>query len=257
MLPHYGAAYHEVIRTSGEEKLNRRWGTHRKRVLNISKEGTLLDIGCGSGSFLRALKDTDLELYGIEIAAAQAREAEFSTGARVFAGSIENAPFAPHAFDVITCFHVLEHLHRLEQVIGRVRDWLKPGGHFYIIVPNVSSAEATLFRSYWHGLELPRHLYHFSPESLARLLTPFHFDTILMRTKAECYIERSMQYVFDATATRLGIPHTLPALSQDHASIPWRAVRKAFRSGILVPFRHLSAVAGRGAAIEAIFRTPL
>ena len=52
------------------------------------------------------------------------------------------------------------------RVMARVAEWLKPGGIFYVLVPNVDSAEGRVFGSYWHGLELPRHLFHYSPASL-------------------------------------------------------------------------------------------
>ena len=74
--------------------------------------------------------------------------------------------FRRESFDVITCFDVLEHLYEPRQVMARVGEWLKPGGIFYVLVPNVDSAEARVFGSYWHGLELPRHLFHYSPASL-------------------------------------------------------------------------------------------
>src|ERR1035438_10453930 len=73
---------------------------------------------------------------------------------------------AAESFDVITCFDVLEHLYEPRKVMARVGEWLKPGGIFYVLVPNVDSAEARAFGSYWHGLELPRHLFHYSPASL-------------------------------------------------------------------------------------------
>ena len=73
---------------------------------------------------------------------------------------------ARESFDVITCFDVLEHLYEPRRVMAKVGEWLKPGGIFYVLVPNVDAAEARVFGSYWHGLELPRHLFHYSPASL-------------------------------------------------------------------------------------------
>ena len=79
-----------------------------------------------------------------------------------------HAPFQPNTFDAITCFDVLEHMHHPREVLVKVREWLKPGGVFYTFLPNIDSAESRIFRSYWCGLELPRHLYHFSPSSLGK-----------------------------------------------------------------------------------------
>ena len=99
-----------------------------------------------------------------------AKTAEARSGARVFVGNILDAPFPPESFDVITWFDVLEYLYEPRRVMARVSEWLKPGGIFYVLVPNVDSAEARVFRSYWHGLELPRHLFHYSPASLSNSL---------------------------------------------------------------------------------------
>ena len=85
-----------------------------------------------------------------------AKTAEARSGAQVFVGNILDAPFPPESFDVITCFDVLEHLYEPRRVMARVSEWLKPGGMFYVLVPNVDSAEARVFGSYWHGLELPQ-----------------------------------------------------------------------------------------------------
>ena len=251
---HYGADYHRCITTSGEADLVRRWRAPRDRVLSMIKGGALLDIGCSSGAFLQTLKGEAWELYGIEISPDEAREAEAKTGARVFVGDILDARFSPGSFDLITCFHVLEHVHRVKEVVDRVWEWLKPGGILYVLVPNIEALEAHIFRSYWYGLELPRHLYHFCPSSLERLLASFGFDEILLRTSADCYVEKSIRYVLDDVAAKLGALRTPLATSDGTAGVPWRVIRKAIRLGFLWPFRQLAAVAGRGSAIEAAFR---
>jgi len=251
---HYGTGYHRAVRTSGEVNPFKRWRVQRERVLNMPKGGALLDIGCSSGAFLRTLKGEAWELYGIEISPDEAREAEATAGARVFVGDILDARFSPQSFSVITCFHVLEHVHRLKEVVERVREWLKPGGIFYVLVPNIEAVEAYIFRSYWYGLEVPRHLYHFSPSSLERLFASFGFERLLLQTSADCYVEKSIRYVLDDAVAKLGISRPPLAAADGTASLPWRVIRKAFRLGFLGPFRQLTAVAGRGSAIEAVFR---
>jgi SAM-dependent methyltransferase len=251
---HYGADYHKSIRMSGEEELAERWRAPRERVLRTVRGGALLDIGCSSGAFLRTLQGDGLQLFGIEISPDEARKAEMASGARVFAGGILDAPFANESFDIITCFDVLEHVYDLQKVVERVRQWLKPGGIFYVIVPNIDALEARMFQSYWYGLELPRHLYHFSPSSLARLFESLQFEQILLRTLPACYVEQSLRYIADDVFVRLGVRRTSLAATPPSAFIPWRIIRKALRFGCLWPFRRLSAVAGHGSAIEAAFR---
>jgi len=86
----------------------------------------------------------------------------------MYVGDILAAPFAPGAFDVVTAFHVLEHVPDPIAVVRRMLDWLAPGGRLIIEVPNAGGLGATLFSRSWLPLDLPRHLSHFMPESLAR-----------------------------------------------------------------------------------------
>lgn len=251
---HYGVEYHQAVQTSGEVDTSKRWCGPRNRVLELSRGGALLDIGCNSGAFLQTMRDDAWKLHGIEISSDQARRAQVNSGARVFVGDVLDAPFAPESFDVVTCLHVMEHMYQPKEVLARVWSWLKPGGILYIQVPNIEGLEASLFGSYWFGLELPRHLYHFSPASLRRLLTQSGYEEILIRTLPDCYIEKSIRYVVDDVFARMGLPRTPLAASSGAVSLPWRIVRKAFRLGVLWPTRRVAAAAGRGPAIEAAFR---
>ena len=106
------------------------------------------------------------ELFGIEMSPDVARRAEKRTGAKIFVGDILDAPFPQGYFDVITCFHVFEHMYQPKEILEKVSYWLKPGGIFYMMVPNIHSAGGRTFKSYWYALELPRHLFHWSPKAL-------------------------------------------------------------------------------------------
>ena len=104
-------------------------------------------------------------------------------------------PFRPESFDVITCFDVLEHLYEPRRVMARVGEWLKPGGIFDVLVPNVDSAEARVFGSYWHGLELPRHLFHYSPASLKFLAESAGLREVSLETRRNPAVGTSLRYV--------------------------------------------------------------
>lgn len=257
MAYHYGADYHRAVTASGETKLLKRWRPTRDKVLKIGRGDALLDVGCSSGGFLRTLRDGPWTLYGIEISPDEARKAGQSSGAEVFVGTVLDAQFVPESFDVITAFHFLEHAHRLKEVVGKLWEWLKPGGIIYIQVPNIESVEAHIFKSYWYGLELPRHLWHFSPASLRELFLPAGFEEVFAHTTPDCYVEKSMRYLLDNAFTKVGISRTPLAALNGSASIPLRVIRKAVRLSALWPFRQASAVAGRGAGIDAIFRKPM
>ena len=254
MAYHYGLEYHHLISGSGETALDAKWRAPKERVLKMARGGAVLDLGCSSGGFLQSLKNTGLKLFGIEISEQEAQRARTNSGAEVFVGEILDADFPPESFDIVTCFHVLEHVYNPREVLAKVRNWLKPGGIFYLLIPNIETIEISLFHSYWYGLELPRHLYHHSPASLRRLFELSKYQEVFLRQQADCYVEKSSRYVADEFYSRMGISRMPLSSDQRRASIPWRIVRKAMRLGVLLPFKHLAAASGRGAGIEAAFR---
>ena len=248
---HYGTDYHQAVTTAGIES---NWRQPRKKILEMAQGGALLDIGCSSGGFLRTLRGNAWKLYGIELSPAQAQMAETNSGAQVFIGDILGAPFPASSFDVITGFHVLEHVYSPKDVARRLWSWLKPGGILYLRVPNIDALEARIFRSYWHGLELPRHLFHFSPASLSHLFSSLDFDEVLVRTMPYTHIEASMPYVLDELRAKIGISPSFHNVVKGHPGMAWKIVRKALRLGLLNPLGCLVAAMGRGAGIEAVFQ---
>jgi SAM-dependent methyltransferase len=254
MAYHYGEDYHRAVTVSGEVKLLKRWGPTRKTVMDLGRPGALLDVGCSSGPFLRTLRDGPWKLYGLEISPDEAKRAEASSGAKVFVGTVLDAPFPDESFEVVTACHFLEHAHKLKEVVETMRRWLKPGGILYIQVPNIESFESHIFKSYWYGLELPRHLWHFSPASLRELLLSAGFEEVFVRTTPDCYVQKSVRYLLDNAFTKAGISRTPLAEMNGSASIPRRLVRKAAKVGFLTPFSQASAALGYGSAIETVFR---
>lgn len=250
MPSHYGPDYDRFIASAGEDSPER-WRERREVLIKYKPSGALLDLGCSSGSFLASLRGQGWELYGVEISADAARKAAAS-GANVYVGDVLTASFAPGSFDVITCFDVLEHLFGPRHVVQRVYEWLKPGGVFYALVPNIDSWEARLFRSYWYGLELPRHLSHFSPTSLKHLATSVGFQELSLTTGANSALEYSLCYMFDDLLEGLGHPMT-PLATAKRPGLPWRAIRKVFRTAVL-PFTQLAPIAGAGESIHAVFK---
>ena len=131
-------------------------------------QGRLLDVGCATGKFLRQMAEVGWRCAGIELdpeAAALARRVTPD----VFTGEPMDAPFAPGRFDLVTAFHVLEHLPDPAGVLRRMIGWLAPGGAAVIEVPNVGGLCGRLFGRYWVGLDQPRHLVQFTPATLAAL----------------------------------------------------------------------------------------
>jgi SAM-dependent methyltransferase len=249
---HYTDAYHKLISASGENSPVR-WKDRKAALTQWKQSGALLDLGCSSGSFLEFMRGESWKLYGVEMSAEGAKRAEERSKAQVFVGDILNAPFARESFDVITCFDVLEHLYEPRKIMARVGEWLKPGGVFYVLVPNVNSAEARAFGSYWHGLELPRHLFHYSPASLKFLAESAGLREVSLETRRNPAVGTSLRYVWDDVFRTVGI-HQTPVAYRGGPSFPWRAARKVVRMTALRVLLAMAPLAGGGESIHAIFR---
>lgn len=131
--------------------------------------GRVLEIGCGDGAMLRMMQDRGWEALGTERTDEMARAAMDRHGVRVLVGSVEAIP-AGEQFDLIVMFQVLEHLAAPEAVVEACARHLAPGGHLLISVPNFASWQSRFAGPLWFHLDVPRHLNHFSPESISPLL---------------------------------------------------------------------------------------
>lgn len=137
-------------------------------------QGKLLDIGCGTGHFLAHAKKVGWEVTGIEPSEdARAQALNLNQINAKNPDELVNLPTA--AFDVITMWHVLEHVHALSDQMMQLNRLLKPGGFAIIAVPNPSSADAQWYKEHWAGYDVPRHLYHFSPQVIRSLFSKHGF----------------------------------------------------------------------------------
>jgi SAM-dependent methyltransferase len=252
MGEHYSTAYDTLISAAGQNSPGR-WRARNAALAPYVQSGALLDLGCSSGAFLSTLRGNNWKLFGIEMSAASAQDARENTGATVYVGDILDATYPDESFDVITCFDVFEHVYEPRRVIARVAKWLKPGGIFYVLVPNIDSAEARVFGTYWHGLELPRHLFHYSPKSLKFLAESEGLREVALDTHRNPAVGTSLRYVWDDVFRFVGIRRT-PAAYLGDASLPWKAVRKIARITILRMILAMAPLAGHGESIHAIFR---
>ena len=143
------------------------------------------DVGCGSGRFLRQMAGLGVpreRVHGLELDAAVLRPLA-DEGYRVFAERVEECRgIADGSLDLVTMFHVIEHVADPGAVVERVAGWLAPGGIFAVETPNVDSLDARLFaRTYWGGYHVPRHWNLFRPETLARLLRDRGLELVATR----------------------------------------------------------------------------
>ncbi|MDD4394788.1 MAG: class I SAM-dependent methyltransferase [Bacteroidales bacterium] len=167
-----------------------------KLINKYKKSGKILDIGCGTGDVLAYFSANNWQIEGVEPDADARKVAQ------------EKNHFTPHqeadlknfpdaSFDVITMWHVMEHVHNLEERMQTVRRLIKPDGEFIFSVPICDSWDAQHYGEYWAAWDVPRHLYHFSQETAKklaenqqfelRIIKPMKFDAYYIALLSEKY----------------------------------------------------------------------
>lgn len=153
------AVYHQVR--------NYMLGNKRRLVEKTTglKSGHMLDVGTGTGFFLNEMKTHNWKVSGIEKSddAREFAEKEFGLGMEEPEQLFQ---FEKESFDAITLWHVLEHIHRLNENMEAFIRLLKPHGKLIIAVPNPTSYDARHYNQFWAAWDVPRHLWHFGPEQM-------------------------------------------------------------------------------------------
>ena len=139
----------------------------------LDSHAQVLDIGCNLGTFLAALRDrTGCSVVGLEPAPTPAQFAREHLHLDVREACLEDVvdSFAAASFDLITLWHVLEHLWAPRRTLDIIRCLLKPGGKLIVEVPNFDDPLRRLFGGFWAYIDVPRHLLHFTPRTLRKFL---------------------------------------------------------------------------------------
>jgi SAM-dependent methyltransferase len=163
---------HQVL----AERQSGRWRQFLSRLrrargpLSWRGQGRLLDFGCGNGAFLQRMRLQGWRVTGVDIAAHAVQRIRNQTGLRVLTGTLPHPELRPNSFDVITMWQSLEHVPDPGQVLCEARRLLAVEGQLVVAVPNIDSLAFRVFGQAWVGLDLPRHLTHFSPWTLHLLL---------------------------------------------------------------------------------------
>ncbi|WP_128545374.1 class I SAM-dependent methyltransferase [Larkinella soli] len=151
--------------------------TVRQKVSLIGKlvptPGRLLDIGCGSGYFLQEAAREGWSIHGVEPDQSARRQAEERTKMPIVPSIDQLELIQP--VDVITMWHVLEHVHSLSETLEWMRAHTVQKGYAVIAVPNHLSWDAEQYRQYWAAYDVPRHLYHFTPAHMESLLQRYGY----------------------------------------------------------------------------------
>lgn len=162
--------------------------------------GKVIDIGCGGGAYLNMLRHKGWEAFGVDIhpkAISIARR----LGLNVFEGQICQSDFISNFFDVVVMKNSLEHMHSPLHTLKEVYRVLKDDGILIIETPNIASLEARLFRTFWHELDTPRHLYLFTPATLKILMSKAGFDVV--KTAYDCLPDGIIKSLDFATKKRI------------------------------------------------------
>ncbi|MBK6989819.1 MAG: methyltransferase domain-containing protein [Bacteroidia bacterium] len=146
-------------------------------INNQAKKGNLLDIGCGTGEFLSTAVANGWKGQGIE-PNDKARYQAISNHKLNVLPESGIASLQNNNFDVITMWHVLEHVHTLNERVLEIYSLLKPGGKAIIAVPNCTSYDASVYGKEWAAYDVPRHLYHFTPETMKALFRKHKMDFV-------------------------------------------------------------------------------
>ncbi len=217
-------------------KLVRNHSLARKVKLIRKQKGTgrVLDIGCGTGHFLNRLSKTGFQVTGVE-PGPEARAFATGTFQLDVREDIFGLDHAREKFDVITLWHVLEHVFDLNRHIHRMNELLAPDGLVVVAVPNPESHDALHYGRHWAAWDLPRHLYHFSPSSLQLLFNnhgfqvvktiPMKFDSFYVSLLSEKYRSGRNNY---SAAFLTGLRSNLKARGQkkNYSSLIYLLKRK-------------------------------
>ena len=210
-LPKYYESEDYISHTDGKRSLFEKTyhfvkGIALKNKLQLINDlqkdkGKLLDIGAGTGEFLIVAKENGWETTGIE-PSDKARNIALKKDV-LLAESL--AILEDHSFDVITMWHVLEHVPNLDYQIKELKRLLKPTGTILIAVPNFNSYDAKHYGSFWAAYDVPRHLWHFSKTAIKGLFAkealylekvlPMKFDAFYVSLLSEKYKTGKMNYL--------------------------------------------------------------
>jgi SAM-dependent methyltransferase len=209
--------------------------------------GRVLDVGAGDGNFLDHMTRAGWQGEGTELCADSARiAARRASRNRIHVGALEDLELEAGAYDMVTLWDVLEHLYRPLEALRKARSLLRPGGLLLVSVPNYHALEAHLMGRRWPHLDVPRHLHHFTPPVLDRMLAAAGFDDRRTTTAYRTLMEHMPRALLPLRAA-------MDEWAGGAAGYAARLTDDAF-GVLLAPARAALARMDRGCALVAIAR---
>jgi len=175
---YYGAEQHKFGVKPVAKFIDNFRGKRAAGIARLLKENQCaLDIGCGRGDFLRHLSSYgNFNLYGIERSETALVKSGENNNIHILSRALSETDFPDDFFDVVTMFHVFEHLTEPKKTLEIISSILKPGGHLVISIPNIGSWQARWFKGKWLHLDPPRHLLFFEPRDFFEVMKKLNFS---------------------------------------------------------------------------------
>jgi 2-polyprenyl-3-methyl-5-hydroxy-6-metoxy-1,4-benzoquinol methylase len=184
-----------------------------KKIGKFKENGKILDIGCGQGGFLNTMKKNGWETYGVELSKEACEFARQNYGLENIKNEdLLSIDFPDNYFDVVTLWHVLEHLREPLYTLKKIYKILKKDGILIIESPNFQSIQSRVFKEKWFNLDLPRHLFQFSPATSIHYFNKTNFKII----KRDYFVNPRINFIsFKKSLLRstgiLRVPKMVPA----------------------------------------------
>lgn len=235
---YYPREYYSIETNMKLEEGGRRYcQTRVDRIRRFIRQGKLLDIGAGTGMFLKTARENGFDVEGLEISADAASFGKSTWGLTIRKGNLHEISLPADSYDVVTLGHVYEHLHEPHEVAKQLHAILRRGGLLVVAVPNFDSLQAKLFRSRWFHLDVPRHLFHYAPSGVKSLIEQEGFKVVEVS-------------FFSSEHNWGGIVGSVMKLNRPGESLLHKASRKTIATWVAKGLAFLEAALGRGGTFE-------
>jgi 2-polyprenyl-3-methyl-5-hydroxy-6-metoxy-1,4-benzoquinol methylase len=179
----------------------------KKIVSKFRVPGRILEIGSGRGTLLYEMAKHDWIAYGTEYSKQLVKEVSKNFGIRVYpTPNLNDCKFPDKYFNVVICFHVLEHMPEPIETLEEIRRIIHPNGLLIIAVPNIDGLTSRITRNNWFGIDAPRHLFHFTPDSLERSLNKTGFRILSQSTLS---LEQDIFGFSQSILNKWGFPYNM------------------------------------------------
>ena len=185
--------------------LNLKWKLKIINKLNGNKNGYILDYGCGLGNFLSYCKENGWLTNGMDISEEARREVKKRYDINVYENK-ELFNTNKNKYDIITLWHVLEHVYNIDETIEGLKNSIKEEGYILIALPNNNSYDALKYKENWDAYDVPRHIWHFNKKSVEKLFLkhglilidtkPMVFDSYYVSIRSEMHKGNKFHFIY-------------------------------------------------------------